>query len=61
MSETTERTIDERAVTVTVGAVTLDGDLRLPDGARAVVLMAAAVAAIAHAIAMWPRASTRPD
>jgi putative phosphoribosyl transferase len=40
MTATIERTIDERRVRVTAGAATLDGDLRLPEDVRAVVLFA---------------------
>src|SRR3979411_291348 len=40
MTETEERAIEERLVRVTAGPVTLDGNLNLPAGARAVVLFA---------------------
>ncbi len=40
MTETAELAIEERLVRVTAGPVTLDGNLNLPEGARAVVLFA---------------------
>jgi hypothetical protein len=40
MSPTTKPLVEERVVHVTAGPVTLDGTLRMPEGARAIVLFA---------------------
>ena len=50
-----ELTVEERPVRITVGSLTIEGNLNLPAGSRAVVLFSQAVAAVGTvpAIAMW--------